>query len=229
MDKQIAAVLDKLDEKGLTDNTIIFRFAYHGEQGFSHQMQQKSVNSYQESINVPMIISNPKLFPKGTTTSSFASLIDLVPTVAEITGAASPAELKSMGICGKSLVPIMKDPDVSVRDNIMIFTEDVQYFFEKFLGKKNFYETMPGRIRSIRFEDWMYAVYFTDKGTQIQYEMYNMTDDPGQLKNLAWGSRKKANLKQMQHLHDMLTAELKTYNALPDEFQWPTKAGTESV
>jgi len=229
VDKQIAAVLDKLDQKGLTDDTIIFRFADHGEQGFSHAMQQKSVNSYEESINVPLIISNPRLFPKGKTTSSFASLIDLVPTVAEITGAASPTELKSMGICGKSLVPIMKDPNASVRDNIMMFTEDVQYFFEKFLGKKNFYQTMPGRIRSIRFEDWMYAVYFTDKGTKIQYEMYNLTDDPGELTNLAWGSRKQANLKQMQQLHDMLTAELEILQALPKGFQWPAKAGTESV
>jgi choline-sulfatase len=229
VDKQIAAVLDKLDDKGLTDDTIIFRFADHGEQSFSHGMQQKSLNCYQESINVPMIISNPKLFPKGTTTSSFSSLIDLVPTVAEITGAASPEELKRMGICGKSLVPIMKDPNASVRDNIMLYTEDCEYFFDKFLGKKNFYATMPGRIRCIRFEDWMYAVYFTDKGTKIQYEMYNMTDDPGQLKNLAWGSRQKANLKQMQNLHDRLTAELETYQALPTGFQWPAKAGTESV
>ena len=75
----------------------------------------------------------------------------------------------------------------------------------------------------------MYAVYFTDKGTQIQYEMYNLTDDPGEMTNLAWGSRQKANLKQMQELHDRLTAELKTYKALPKEFQWPAKAGTASV
>ena len=80
VDRHIAAVLDKLDEKGLTDDTVIFRFADHGEQGWSHQMIQKGLNSYQETINVPLIISNPKLFPKGTTTSSFASLIDLVPT-----------------------------------------------------------------------------------------------------------------------------------------------------
>ncbi len=229
VDKQIAAVLDKLDEKGLTDDTIIFRFADHGEQSFSHGMQQKSVNCYEESINVPLIISNPKLFPKATTTASFSSLIDLVPTVAEITGAASPEELKRQGICGKSLMPIVEDPNAQVRDNIMLFTEDVEYFFEKFLGKENFYETMPGKIRCLRFEDWMYAVYFTDKGTQIQYEMYNLTDDPGEMTNLAWKTRVKANLPKMQELHDRLTAELETYSALPTGFKWPAKAGTSSV
>lgn len=229
VDKQIAAVLDKLDEKGLTEDTVIFRFADHGEQSWSHQMTQKGVNSYQETINVPLIISNPKLFPKGKTTSSFASLIDLVPTVAELTGAASSEELKSMGICGKSLVPVMHDPKVSVRDNIMFFTEDCAYFFDSLLGMSNVFETIPGKIRSIRFEDWMYAVYFTDKGTKIQYEMYNLTDDPGQMINLAWGTRRYANRAWMQKLHDMLTAELMTYKALPNGFQWPAKAGTESV
>ena len=229
VDRHIAAVLDKLDEKKLTDDTIIFRFADHGEQCWSHQMIQKGLNSYQETINVPLIISNPKLFPQGKTTSSFASLVDLVPTIAELTNAASPEDLKKMGICGKSLVPVMHDPNLSVRDNIMFYTEDLQHFFNKFLGMKNAFETLPGKIRSIRFEDWMYAVYFTDKGTQLQYEMYNLTDDPGEMKNLAWGSRLRANLKQMQELHDRLTAELKIYQALPKEFQWPAKAGTESV
>jgi len=229
VDKQIAAVLDKLDEKRLTEDTIIFRFADHGEQSWAHNMTQKGVNSYQETINVPLIISNPKLFPEGTTTSSFASLIDLVPTVAEITGAASPEDLRSMGICGKSLVPVMQDPNASVRDNIMFYTEDCAYFFNKLVGVKDVFATVPGLIRSIRFGDWMYAVYFTEKGTRIQYEMYNLTDDPGEMTNLAWGSRRQANLARMQELHDMLTAELKTYKALPDGFQWPAKAGTESV
>ncbi|WP_281171539.1 sulfatase-like hydrolase/transferase [Desulfovibrio inopinatus] len=225
VDKQIAAVLDKLDEKGLTEDTFIFRFADHGEQGWSHQSIEKGVNSYQETINVPMIISNPKLFPEGRTTTSFSSLIDLVPTVAEITGAASPEDLKSKGICGKSLVPIISDPNASVRDNIMFYTEDFEYFFNKYLGMHNAFATIPAKIRSIRFEDWMYAVYFTNTGTKLQYEMYNLTDDPGQMTNLAWGSRKQANHAQMQKLHDMLTAELETYNALPKGFQWPGRGG----
>ena len=229
VDRHIAAVLDKLDEKGLTDDTVIFRFADHGEQGFSHGMEQKGLNSYQETINVPLIISNPRLFPQGTTTSSFSSLIDLVPTVAALTGAASPTDLKRQGINGHSLVPIMQDPNASVRDNAMFFAEDFGHFFDTYLGKKNFFETMPGNIRSLRFEDWMYAVYFTDKGTKLQYELYNLSDDPGQLSNLAWGSRQRANQKQMQDMHDRLTAELETYQALPTGFQWPAKAGTDSV
>jgi len=134
-----------------------------------------------------------------------------------------------MGICGKSLVPIMQDPSVSVRDNIMFYSEDFEYFFNEYMQTVNLYETMPGKIRSIRFEDWMYAVYFTDKGTQLQYEMYNLTNDPGQMTNLAWGSRGRGNRARMQSLHDMLTAELETYSALPDGFQWPAEAGIESV
>ncbi len=227
VDKQIAAVLDKLDERHLTDDTVIFRFADHGEQSWSHGMIQKGCNSYQETINVPLIISNPLLPNKGKTTSSFASLIDLLPTIAELTGAATPAHLRHRDIRGHSLVPIMNDPTASVRNNIMFFSEDFQSFFNQYLGTTNLFETMPGKIRSIRFEDWMYAVYFTDNCTRLQYEMYNLTDDPLQMKNLAWYPRIKRYLPKMQELHDRLTVELEIYNATPH--RWPSKTGTDSV
>jgi arylsulfatase A-like enzyme len=222
VDRHIRAVLDKLDETGLTDDTIIFRFADHGEQCWSHQMIQKALNSYQETINVPLIISNPKLFPKGTTTSSFSSLIDLVPTIAELTGVASPEKLEAHRIRGKSLVPIMKDPNNSVRENIMFYTEDCESIFNQYLGTpENLYEIMPGKIRSIRYANWMYAVYFTDNCTLLQYEMYDLDQDPGQLTNLAWGSRNSEhhNRKWMMRLHEMLTDELDIYDARPDG--WP--------
>ncbi len=204
VDKQISAVLDKLEEKGLTEDTVIFRFADHGEQSWAHMMIQKGVNSYQETINVPLIISNPKMFPKGKTTESFSSLIDLVPTVAELTGAATPEELNKAGIHGKSLVPIMNDAKAQVRDRVMFYTDDCETLFAGLLGMKNVYETIPGRIRSIRYKDWLYAVYFTNKGTKLEYEMYNLADDPGQMVNLAWGSRAKAmpdNAKAARHAY----------------------------
>lgn len=229
VDKEIAAVLDKLDEKRLTDHTVIFRFADHGEQSWSHGMIQKGCNSYQETINVPLIISNPLLRHKGRSSSSFASLIDLVPTIAELTEAATPAELRQMDIRGHSLVPIMNDPEASVRDNIMFFSEDFEYFFNKYLGERNFFDTMPGNIRSIRCQDgsqdWMYAVYFTNRGTKFQFEMYNLTEDPLQMTNLAWYTRKNDYLPKLQEMHDRLTAELEIYKALPKGFQWPVKTG----
>jgi hypothetical protein len=43
-------------------------------------------------------------------------------------------------------------------------------------------EDVPsGHIRAIRQGDWVYAIYYPENGSNFEYEMYNLKDDPGQL------------------------------------------------
>jgi choline-sulfatase len=85
VDQQIGKVLDALDANGLTENTLIIRTSDHGELGMAHgKMREKFYNAYRETLNVPLIFSNPKLFPEPQTTDSFASLIDILPTLTAI-------------------------------------------------------------------------------------------------------------------------------------------------
>ncbi len=71
------------------------RCADHGEMGLSHGgLRQKAFNAYEETINVPIVVSNPVLFPKPVETDALASLVDLLPTVLSLErrrGAAGPA------------------------------------------------------------------------------------------------------------------------------------------
>ena len=72
VDAQIGTVLDALDNNpGLADKTLIFRVADHGELGLSHGgLRQKMFNVYEEMLNVPLIVSNPVLFPNGVETDA---------------------------------------------------------------------------------------------------------------------------------------------------------------
>ncbi len=64
-DSYLVNVLDKLEETGLLDNTLIVRTADHGEMGLAHGgLRQKNFNFYEEAIRVPLVYSNPKLYPK---------------------------------------------------------------------------------------------------------------------------------------------------------------------
>jgi choline-sulfatase len=63
VDKHIMTVLDTLEETGLTNDTIILRFADHGEGGLSHGMREKAYTVYEEMTHVPLIVHNPKLYP----------------------------------------------------------------------------------------------------------------------------------------------------------------------
>lgn len=221
VDREIMRLLNKLDERGLTEDTIIFRFSDHGEMGLSHGLRQKMWNAYSETINIPLIISNPRLFPKAQTSDAMASLIDLMPTVAALAGTPG-SYLEANGVHGKSLVPLIHDPGARVQDGVL-FTYDNAGDFG--IDDKR----QAGHIRSIRQTDWMYAVYYTDSGDHVEYEMYNLRDDPYELMNLAHGSGDVGYRKVQQSLHVQLTELLSTYRALPKGFKWPRKTGVSSA
>ena len=62
---------------------MIVRFSDHGELGLSHGgLRQKMFNAYEESIRVPLIVSNPLLFPEPTTSDAPVPLVDVVPDAA---------------------------------------------------------------------------------------------------------------------------------------------------
>ena len=56
VDKHIMTVLDTLEETGLMNDTIILRFADHGEGGLSHGMREKAYTAYEEMIHIPLIV-----------------------------------------------------------------------------------------------------------------------------------------------------------------------------
>lgn len=222
VDREITRLLNKLDERGLTRDTIIFRFSDHGEMGLSHGLRQKMWNAYSETVNIPLIISNPRLFPKAQASDAVVSLIDLMPTVAALAGTPG-SYLENNGIHGKSLVPLIHDPGTRIQDGVLFTYDNVGDYF----GIDD--KSHPGHIRSIRQKDWMYAVYYTDSGDQIEYEMYNLRDDPYEFMNLAHGSGDMGYGRVRQSLHDQLTELLSTHRAFPNGFKWPRKTGASSA
>src|SRR4029079_13655256 len=107
VDAQIGRVLDALDARGLTEDTVIVRTSDHGELGMSHgRMRQKFYNVYRETLNVPLIVSNPRLYPEPQSTDALASLVDILPTLAAIGGSPEPGRY---GFRGRDLSPILSN------------------------------------------------------------------------------------------------------------------------
>ena len=80
-----------------------------------------------------------------------------------------------------------------------------------------------GHIRAIREGDWSYAVYFGLDGSGLDYELYNIKSDLGQLNNLAYGVPAGDVKTQWSRLHRMLTARFVDTGNLPDGFAWPVE------
>ena len=204
VDTKIARLLDALggadDPASLRSRTLIVRTADHGEMGLAHGgLRQKMFNAYEETLRVPLVFSNPVLFPRPRETTAPAGLVDIVPTLATMLGVDPPAEVagadltpvlashadapdEALAAAGVDLRPAARHPEPadSVQDASAFVYEDHKAgtAFENVVPK-------PNRLRAIREPGWKYAVYADPSGeAEPQYELYDLARDPHERDNL---------------------------------------------
>jgi len=188
VDTEISYVTKELyapDENGvkLADTALVIQTSDHGEMGLTHGgLRQKMFNAYEETIRVPLVVSNPILFNSKTdrqqNTMKLAGLVDILPTVADMANVKKPPS----GLRGVSLVPLMKD-GTSVQDSILFTFDDTKAG----LNNKPSMVNAANRVRSIRTEEWKFNYYFDAMGAYAeQFELYNMLLDPDEMVNRAY-------------------------------------------
>jgi arylsulfatase A-like enzyme len=208
VDRHINSILEALEEYGLTEKTIIIRLSDHGELGLSHGMREKSYSAYEEVIHIPLVISNPVLFPEPVETRAFYSHVDLLPTLVELAGI---SQRVAHGV-GRSIAPLIRGAATGVQDSVLFSYDDV---FGLPAGA-------PGaNLRALRKGDWTYAIYFGVDGGGVEYELYDLVTDPLQLKNLLHNSPPADIRSEWAALHEALTHKLVEAGNLPLDFPWP--------
>jgi choline-sulfatase len=109
IDEEIGKILDKLEETGDADNTVIIFTGDHGEMLGDHGLFTKTL-PYEAAMRIPMIVSGPDIKP-GVESDALAVLSDLAPTICELAGA-NPLD----NIHAQSLAPILRGSDTPLRD-----------------------------------------------------------------------------------------------------------------
>ena len=196
----LAALGDPADPGSLRSRTVLVRCADHGEMGLSHGgLRQKTFNVYEETINVPLVVSNPVLFPRGSETDALASLVDVLPTMLELGGVEAPRGLRGrdqtpvlaqatapdrelLRLAGVDLSTVTEhaSPAPSVRDSIHFTYDDHQAGTAMTEAPGQ-----PNRIRAIRTPTAKYAFYFDPNGQKpTEYELYDLERDPLEVENL---------------------------------------------
>ncbi len=184
VDARIQKVLDALKESGQEENTIIIFTSDHGDGHGAHKWNQKQV-LYEESARVPLIMSWKGTIEGGSVNNKevVSTGIDLIPTMCDIAGVATPAYLK--GSSFKNLALGKKEP--TWREYTVIETEFCQ-------SKESFH--IKGRC--VRTENFKYMVY--DKG-ELHEQLFDMLKDPGETNNLAYKSGyQKQLVRHRRHL-----------------------------
>ncbi len=197
-DRHVMNVLDELDARGLTESTLIIRMADHGEMAMAHGLREKMYNAYEETIHVPLVFSNLVLFPEPEETEALVSTIDILPTLARITGVFESFEYVFRGV---DLTPVIEEPDRRVQA-LVHFVYDDGYLTGN----------VAPYIRAIRTDDWLYAVYFNTAGSSFEYEMYDVKADPHEDTNLA-GLKKYED--QLRILHAKLQEKMHSAGTAP--------------
>ncbi|QKT10988.1 sulfatase-like hydrolase/transferase [Rhodococcus sp. W8901] len=188
VDEHIGAVLEALESQpGRRDSTVVIRMSDHGEMGLSHGgLRQKVFNAYEETLRVPMVISNPVMFPQPVRTGALATLIDVMPTLATL---ADVPDRSAWDFKGVDLMPVVTDaaahpqsPSAEVQE-VVHFTYDDQNCATP--DGQNIV-TQPNHMRTIRDRRWKYSAYFDPAGVvPPQFEMYDLDTDPLELHNRA--------------------------------------------
>jgi arylsulfatase A-like enzyme len=188
VDEHIGTVLDALESvSGLREQTVVFRVADHGEMGLSHGgLRQKAFNVYEETLNVPLVVSNPRMFPQAATTDALASLIDVMPTLATLAGVPDRSAWTFKGV---DLSPVIDDvsahpggPSAHVQDSVLFTFDDENVA----AANGQTIVKQPNHIRAVRQDRWKYAMYFDPSGRERpQFELYDLHNDPLEMTNRA--------------------------------------------
>ena len=168
VDAQVGRIIDHLKATGLDTNTVVVFTSDHGYHLGEHGHWQKQT-LFENSTRVPLIISYPGIRNKGKKSNSPVELIDLYPTLMDLAGITTPKH-----VVGKSLVPIIKNVNATVRESALT-------------RWRNGYSIKTKRYRLTKW----------GVDGELGYELYDHHNDKNELINLA-------NNKKYQDIMDSL-------------------------
>ena len=225
VDGYLVDVLNALEAQNLLDNTLVIRTSDHGEMGLAHGgMRQKNFNVYEESLRVPLVYSNPRLWRKPETSQVMVSHVDFLPTMASLVKAPVSARGHWQGVdYSDHILGRLAPPP---QDYVVFTYDDYQ------AGQTSKpYVKPPQHIISIRERRWKIAEYYDANGeVASQWEMYDLQNDPLEGTNLAHKGYKRtpAQQKQYQRLRRKLArVKAQRLRRLPDTPQ-PCTQGSPS-
>jgi arylsulfatase A-like enzyme len=219
-DEQMGRVLSELDRLGLADHTLVLFIADHGEMCGSHRLQAKGPFVYQENDNIPFVVRWPGVIPAGASTAAIAHNPDVFPTLVEALGLGA----ETSHLPGKSLVTLFGEPAApSPHDQVILTMGDFLGGSENLNGRrgrnrgligaglKNANANLHGvatQLRGIYDGRYKFARYFAP-GAEDEFELYDLQEDPLELRNLASDpGRKKLREELSDHLDEAVAEEM---------------------
>lgn len=164
VDAEIGRILSAMDKRPDAASTLIVFTADHGDSMCGRWMATKHTSFYDETTRIPFVFSGPGIFGPGRSVAGLASLLDLFPTLCDYAGLDSGGKME-----GRSLMPWLAGERSDSPHPYVVSQWHTEWGFT----------IEPGRM--VRTDRFKYTHYLEGNGE----ELYEMKNDPGEMKNLA--------------------------------------------
>jgi len=204
VDQEIGAVVDRLSQDGLLDDTFVFYFGDHGG-----VLPRGKGYAYESGLHVPLVVRIPENWKHlvdeklGSHQSGFVSFIDFGPTVLNLAGIDVPKQMDGVPFLGSSV----KSAAVAERNEAFNYADrfDEKYDFVRTLriGRYEYVRSYQPfnfdglqnnyRYRMLAFKEWR-DLYDAGKLNAEQRQffeqrpaemLFDIESDPHEVKNLA--------------------------------------------
>ena len=190
VDAAVGMIREALAREGFADNTVILFTSDNGYSAGAHGFGDK-VLPYEEASKSPLIIHDPRL-PRahtGAVSDALTANVDMAATIFALAGVPAPADLD-----GRNLSPLLTHPAGRVRDHLPLF---------------NFWGVPSAQSLAIVAPGWKYIHwYFGGDGLAPADELFDLADDPYEMKNVAADPRHAARLAELRRAYDTEVARI---------------------
>ena len=190
VDAAVGLIREALAREGFADNTVIIFTSDNGYSAGAHGFGDK-VLPYEEAAKSPLIIHDPRL-PRahaGAVSAALTANVDMAATIFALAGVPAPADLD-----GRNLAPLLTAPAGRVRDHLPLF---------------NFWGVPSAQSLAIVAPGWKYIHwYFGGDGLTPTDELFDLSADPYEMKNVAADPRHAARLAELRRAYDTEVARI---------------------
>ncbi|MGI9174353.1 MAG: arylsulfatase [Rhodothermales bacterium] len=184
VDENVGRLLGRLDELGLTENTLILFTSdngplyggggYEQAERYNCGLRGTKYEVYEGGVRVPLVVRQPGKVPAGKTVDVPAAHIDLLPTVLDYAGVPLP---ESLALDGRSLRPLLGG-DTLASDTASSWPN--RTLFMSYAGEQGQRdrESAPAPYPGGMATDGTYKMVNGE-------ELYHLAVDPGETRNLA--------------------------------------------
>jgi arylsulfatase A-like enzyme len=184
VDENLGRVLDYLDKRKLTEDTVV---VYTSDNGFflgEHGWYDKRW-MYEPSLRIPLLVRYPRLDVKGRVNPAFVQNIDFAPTMLDLAGVPAPEQMQ-----GRSVRPMLEGntPRDWRKSAYYTYYENSWALLagkgREALSDPSFAYFTPHRVsphRGVRTDRYKLIEYY---GEDDYWELFDLERDPNELRNL---------------------------------------------